>query len=159
MDDNIIELDNINQNICCICLNTEDDTSNHIKIDCCNQISHKKCLIDWIIVSNTCPICRKNYQFEKIIRLEEFILHINNDPELCEKLIENKVSFKKLLLELYADHIFIQIMNNDSEIRDNNENVSFRYNSFIIQIYWFFTMLLLLLLMIFLFSVNAKYKS
>jgi len=43
---------------CTICL--EDyDTNEEIVKTLCNHYFHKKCIVDWCIMNNSCPICRK----------------------------------------------------------------------------------------------------
>lgn len=52
-----ISIKNIKNYKCLICLDNESK-DNYIKIIKCDHIYHKKCLIDWLTISNTCPLCR-----------------------------------------------------------------------------------------------------
>lgn len=163
---NTIELNTvepIDKNICCICLNTRELKCNYTKIDCCNQVLHNECLIDWITVSNSCPICRKSCKINKLIKLEEFMIYINNKPELIEKLIDDKKTSKKLLIDLYGDDFLIQIMNHESQDQEDQEeleeNHTITFKSFFVQIYWMLSIFIFLVLIVFLFTDNIKIKS
>lgn len=47
----------INYGDCSICCEDFEDIS-EIKTLICKHIFHKKCVDDWLVISNTCPLCR-----------------------------------------------------------------------------------------------------
>ena len=61
LDYEIIEssnVENIEDKICTIC---QDDVTNEmflVKLEKCSHYFHKKCIDNWLIRSNTCPLCR-----------------------------------------------------------------------------------------------------
>lgn len=59
LDNYIIKWNNyVETSSCTICL--EDyDTNEEIVKTLCNHYFHKKCIVDWCIMNNSCPICRK----------------------------------------------------------------------------------------------------
>ena len=61
-----IDTTNINiNNECVICL--EDIDNNKVILNC-NHAFHKKCALNWMAVSQNCPICRKDTKY--ILNLE-----------------------------------------------------------------------------------------
>ena len=51
--------------ICSICLN--EITNNIAKCNCgCDIIYHKSCLLKWVNVKSTCPICKKKILKRKL---------------------------------------------------------------------------------------------
>lgn len=44
---------------CCICI-VEFDSSSEIRRTFCGHVFHSKCLANWLKVSRTCPLCRKD---------------------------------------------------------------------------------------------------
>jgi hypothetical protein len=72
-DNNNNDNDNNNVNICIICLfpsinnNSIEtlNTCNEYILSCnCNTYIHKKCLYEWYIKTESCPICRKSIIYE-----------------------------------------------------------------------------------------------
>lgn len=52
-----ISIKNMNNYKCLICLDSKSE-DDYTKIVKCDHIYHKKCLINWLTISNTCPLCR-----------------------------------------------------------------------------------------------------
>lgn len=105
---------------CCVCLNTLTDE--FVKTICCSQMLHKKCLMDWICsssnVSITCPICRRDIILDNIIKLEDFVIYINQDLQKYKSI--NKTKIKEILSKLYKDDYFITIMIDNPEMTKEN---------------------------------------
>jgi hypothetical protein len=112
---------------CCVCLNTLTD--DFVKSICCNQMLHKKCLMDWICsssnISVTCPICRRDIVLNNIIKLEDFVIYINEDLQRYKSINEIKIKetkIKEILSKLYKNDYFITIMNDNSETTKENSS-------------------------------------
>ena len=54
-------LSNNDEILCMICLEHIKNTNEHLKLDCtCNYTNvHKTCMIKWIQLNHTCPICKE----------------------------------------------------------------------------------------------------
>jgi hypothetical protein len=53
--------DEIHDRECSICLEEMvDPNGNYVQIKSCRHYFHRKCLIGWILMHQTCPLCRKN---------------------------------------------------------------------------------------------------
>ena len=133
---------------CCVCLNTLTDE--FITSICCNQMLHKKCLMNWICsssnVSITCPICRRDIVLDNIIKLEDFVIYINQDLEKDKYINETKI--KEILSKLYKDDYFIKIMIENSETtKENCLRKKFILN-YILKMIVFFCLLICVLFMI-----------
>ena len=73
-------------NNCVICLD-DIDSKNIYKLDCCH-VYHQKCIDEWLLKQNTCPICRKecsnkeNKENKKTnFAIEKIPLRINNQVD------------------------------------------------------------------------------
>ena len=67
---NIDILNNIDNDICCICLENMH-SSNYSKLSCCCNWIHSKCLCEYIhyYENKSCPLCRKNLEIINCIHL------------------------------------------------------------------------------------------
>jgi|UniRef100_A0A6C0AN92 hypothetical protein len=109
-----LELNNINTNLtiseddtdyCCICINTIQD--DFIKLRCCKQYIHEKCITEFITSINNnvynCPICRK--QLNTPVSFGRIIDYMTEKPELIST---NKIQdiIKKLYKDIPIKHLF-----------------------------------------------------
>jgi hypothetical protein len=78
--------------------------------------------MDWICsssnVSITCPICRRDIILDNIIKLEDFVIYINQDLQKYKSI--NKTKIKEILSKLYKDDYFITIMIDNPEMTKEN---------------------------------------
>ena len=61
LDYEIIEYSNLENNEDKLCTICQDDIANElfvVKLKKCSHYFHKKCIDNWLIRSNTCPLCR-----------------------------------------------------------------------------------------------------
>jgi hypothetical protein len=91
--DEIDEIDEIKNDLCLICLDTSTTNNNLIKMKSlisyllfskhcsCNGIFHYNCLLKWINITNSCPICRNPIINEDDIN-EENIVTLNNRSQI-----------------------------------------------------------------------------
>lgn len=56
----IIPTTEINNVICCICLDDLSNNQNVVLIDICLHPYHKDCINEWLNLNPICPICRRN---------------------------------------------------------------------------------------------------
>lgn len=116
---NSFELTNINEDLCCICLNTYN--YNWITLKCCGQKIHDECLMDWLIIDTNinykCPICRKSIQLDEIITLGTFIDYINN-----KNIVVTKKKVESLISKLYNETTIGTILIEINEIREYNQD-------------------------------------
>ena len=63
-------LQDINNNVCCICLE-EIQINDHSKLTCCFNYIHTKCIEEYLNYNQNhiCPLCRKNFQIINYINL------------------------------------------------------------------------------------------
>lgn len=54
-----INIKDIKENKCSICLEEYIENNNIIKLNCEHQY-HKECIKEWLKINNNCPQCRKN---------------------------------------------------------------------------------------------------
>lgn len=75
--------DNTPDRICCICLENLSNTTELIsKLNCCKQVIHKECLVNWILQERSsclCPICRHFVNLQHYITIPELLHHINEN--------------------------------------------------------------------------------
>lgn len=83
---------------CCICINTMEYS--FIKLKCCNQMIHERCIIEFIVNINNdlynCPICRKHLNTS--VSFGEVIDYMNENTELI-----SKEKIQNIILNLYKD--------------------------------------------------------
>jgi hypothetical protein len=106
--------------------------------------------MNWICsssnVSITCPICRRDIVLDNIIKLEDFVIYINQDLEKDKYINETKI--KEILSKLYKDDYFIKIMIENSETtKENCLRKKFILN-YILKMIVFFCLLICVLFMI-----------
>jgi hypothetical protein len=92
---------------CSICY--EDLTNNEVKIGC-GHMFHNKCLIQWIITKNTCPICRYNINHKTEEEEEE--LADEEDDEI--KLILNNENISNLTIETIVYNFALNSINEEN---------------------------------------------
>jgi hypothetical protein len=107
---------------CCVCLNTYD--YDYIKLECCYQEIHKKCMIMWILSAQNkfinCPTCREDLDlsFNKKVTLGEIVDEINKSDKAIPK-----SKFIKIVNSLYPDSYFYNNFNTlDNQNQIENEN-------------------------------------
>lgn len=70
---------------CCICLESMQDTSKTVLIVVCGHVYHRQCLEDWLADHNTCPMCRQALFIEDDTdedELEQDLEEDDDDDEL-----------------------------------------------------------------------------
>ena len=108
----------IENNECCICLNTEYESSIYrlkdvISTNClCNGYFHKECLVKWLNKKNSCPICRSiiPIQFNNYYDLYDN----NNSIDIISRyicLIQNIRIIVKLTMLLLIIQITLELYN------------------------------------------------
>ena len=51
------EFKNSSYNVCAICIESYEPTDKVSVLDNCKHMFHEKCIDDWLVKSNTCPLC------------------------------------------------------------------------------------------------------
>lgn len=100
---------------CCICLDYLK--VDFIKLDCCDNTIHTKCIYDMFVhapfnenenkVIFTCPLCRKQKNFKNVISLKN-IKKYTNDYNIIKKY--NKDNFSKGLKKYVIICLFVVII-------------------------------------------------
>ena len=133
-----LNLNSSNHAFCCVCLNTSD--YKFIKLKCCNQEIHKKCVIEWITSPQNriinCPICRKqmDISFSNFVTLGEIIDEVNKKDKLL-----SKQKFDQIIQTLYPDSYLNTIITNPDDEIDfelsppRNTHVQFIFNTLFIM--------------------------
>jgi hypothetical protein len=118
-----LELNNINKlsltisddesEYCCICINTIENV--FIKLKCCKQFIHEKCIIEFIININNdrykCPICRNEIQLCESITFGKIIDYINE-----KKINISKDKLQSVIKNLYKDIPIKDLFNIDGSV-------------------------------------------
>lgn len=96
LDDSELSINDITNNICPICLDTESDDDNKIEPynDLpCQHVFHNKCIEPWISKNGLCPICRAN---------------VNNRPVVGEARIQLPAPLPDDMDENYYNYLAIR---------------------------------------------------
>jgi len=154
---------------CCICLCNSNFQSS-LKMNCCNQILHKECFLEWINypVHNSdynsdynfnnklyCVICKtKIHNFDDIITLGEFVNYIENKQ--IDKSNDSLVlHYKRIISKLYKDHTLVSDTFNEDVVRRQGTmvfNTGIDFNKEIRYCFFYFFCIFFFLVMIILFS-------
>ena len=80
----LIEMDKVSiivieKNSCCVCLEEFNIDTSDMKMKCCLNVIHKKCLFDILMYTQNltlhCPLCRieHNFKYDNILQLNEIL--------------------------------------------------------------------------------------
>lgn len=122
---------------CCICLeqfekSTQDinslcdneflfDITKILKTNCCNQIMHKSCLLEWLISkknNENCPLCRDNIHIPDYYYLDELINNLHKRQKQDQYIISS------ILLKYYnIRDVYLQLnsFSDNNVISQNNQ--------------------------------------
>ena len=82
---------------CCIC---NDEAANFVALDACSHNFHRECIVKWIKIRKTCPLCVQ--PFEDILSLEaKENKTILNELPFCEKRGEQEE--RKRILDVFRN--------------------------------------------------------
>ena len=142
-NDNDIEMGNDNDNDCCICINTTSGT--WFKNNCCNQIIHKGCLLEWFCTSGeiNCPYCRTSINLESLINKRDFLNFTsgkNFDHDKIEKILNAEYNAE------YNDNVVIINNGNNTTVNINFESENRIVSIYSKCVYTIFTCLILFLI-------------
>ena len=139
--DELNEFDEITNELCLICWESSTTNNNLIKMNpmishllfskycSCNGIFHYKCLLKWINITNSCPICRK--PIETHIN-EKNVLALNNKSQIFRFInFTNNNAYK-----IFKYFFLFIVLKTIYDIINNVEN-SIQYNSHVEQENWF----------------------
>lgn len=111
----------ISNNDCSICLSVMDNESTIHELQDCKHKFHTSCLINWLVISNCCPLCRnkhqstsnKSFMFKHII---DFLRSKKNTNKHLKKIYTRYKTIK----EEYKKHRLIH----NSFMKDNKDLLS-----------------------------------
>lgn len=121
----ILSSEQAEQYQCCVCLNTIVDF--YVKLHCCKQHIHKRCLIEWILngsnLTPKCPICRcVIYSLDSCIGIKDFIF-VLQDILNCKNTTIDKHRLKNLSHIFFKNEILFEYLFISDSVVDVYENV------------------------------------
>ena len=112
--------------VCAICLDIIESGDDIYDISHCNHSFHRKCIIQWIAKSNTCPSCRGIVHNIFYVKTKKMFRTKKNIIEVTDKCVNfYDESFLNLKFSfLLSDIVFIKILGNILELTFKRENVN-----------------------------------